>query len=121
MVDSRKHILFVCALNQWRSPTAAMLYRDDPRLEVRSAGIRPNAKRRISSNDIDWADAIFVMEREHKKWIQDHFRDQEIPPIEILDIPNDLEYMNPELQRLLRLAIDLEIDALLAGEAPPSD
>lgn len=105
-------VLFVCALNQWRSPTAEVLYRDDARLEVRSAGIRQGAKRRISENDLHWANVIFVMEREHKQWIQEHFRDTALPPIQVLDIPDDLEYMNPELQRLLRLAIDPEIDAL---------
>lgn len=111
-METKLKVLFVCALNQWRSPTAEVLYRDDARLEVRSAGIRQGAKRRISENDLHWANVIFVMEREHKQWIQEHFRDTALPQIQVLDIPDDLEYMNPELQRLLRLAIDPEIDAL---------
>jgi predicted protein tyrosine phosphatase len=110
----RKHVLFVCASNQWRSPTAEALYRDHPQLEVRSAGIRPNAKRRIGAGDIKWSDVIFVMEREHKKWIQDHFRDEELPPIEVLDIPDDFHFMDAELQTLLRLAIDPELEVLLS-------
>jgi predicted protein tyrosine phosphatase len=101
-------------MNQWRSPTAEALYRDDPRLEVRSAGIRASAKRKISRNDVAWADAIFVMERGHQKWIRDEYQDVELPPIIILDIPNDLEYMDAELQRLLKLAIDPEIALLLS-------
>jgi predicted protein tyrosine phosphatase len=54
-VNTRLRILFVCALNKWRSPTAEALYRSDPRLEVRSAGVRSNAKHRISVADIEWA------------------------------------------------------------------
>lgn len=108
-------VLFVCALNQWRSPTAEVIYRNDPRLEVRSAGIRAEAKRRISSADIAWADVIFVMDRKQKSWIQESFKDRELPRIEVLDITDGLIYMDPELQRLLREAIDPEIDALLSS------
>ena len=59
-VKTRVRILFVCSLNKWRSPTAETIYRSDPRLEVRSVGVRTNAKRRISAADVEWADAIFV-------------------------------------------------------------
>lgn len=110
----RKRILFVCSLNQWRSPTAEALYRNDPRLEVRSAGIRANATRKISQQDLAWADVVMVMEREQKKWIQDNFRDLPLPPIVNLDITAQLEYMHPELQHLLRAAIDPEIEGLLS-------
>ena len=112
-MSTRLRILFVCALNKWRSPTAEALYRPDPRLEVRSAGVRSSAKRCISAADVEWADAIFVMDREQKAWIQERFRDLQIPRIRVLDIPESLVFMDPELQRLLRLAIDPEIDALL--------
>ena len=101
-------------MNQWRSPTAEALYRNDPRLDVRSAGIRPNAKRKLTHTDLAWADVVFVMQREQKKWIQSHFREIDLPPIENLDIPSNLEFMNPELQKLLRLAIDPELNALLS-------
>ena len=102
-------------MNQWRSPTAEALYRDHPQLEVRAAGIRTGAKRKISEGDLAWADVVFVMEREHKKWLQEHFREIELPAIVILDIPDDLVFMDPELQRLLRLAIDPEIEVLRAS------
>jgi len=69
---------------------------------------------------VAWAHAIFVMEREHKKWIQENFQDTQLPPIVILDIPDDFGFMDPELQRLLRLAIDPEIEVLLEREPPPT-
>jgi predicted protein tyrosine phosphatase len=112
-VNTRLRVLFVCALNKWRSPTAEALYRNDPRLEVRSAGVRSNAKHRISATDVEWADVIFAMDREQKAWLQERFRDVHLPPILVLDIHVSLAYMDPELQRQMRLAIDPELDALL--------
>ena len=114
-MNARLRILFVCALNKWRSPTAEAIYRSDPRLEVRSAGVRANAQRRISAADVQWADAIFVMDREQKSWIQERFREVQLPSIQVLDIPGSLEYMDPELQRLLRLALDPEIESLVSS------
>ncbi len=111
----RLRVLFVCALNQWRSPTAEALYRNDARLEVRSAGIRSGAKRRLTRGDLEWAQVVFAMEREHRTWIQENFREVALPPLVTLEIPDDLSYMDPELQRLLRAAIDPEIEAILAG------
>jgi predicted protein tyrosine phosphatase len=110
----RLRVLFVCALNQWRSPTAERIYRQDSRLEVRSAGIRADANRPLIAGDIEWANVIFVMDREQKQWIQERFRDSALPRIRILDIPDSLIYMDPRLQKLLREAIDPEIDALIA-------
>jgi len=63
-------VLFVCAMNKKRSPTAEQIYKNDARLEVRSAGVRSEAKRRISEQDLKWADVVFVMERTHKTWIK---------------------------------------------------
>jgi predicted protein tyrosine phosphatase len=112
-VDEKLKVLFVCSLNKWRSATAEVIYRNHPQLEVRSAGTRSNANRHISSDDISWANVIFVMEREHKQWIQEHHRGLDLPKIEVLDIPDDLVYMDPELQALLKRAIDPELAALL--------
>ena len=111
--QSRLRVLFVCSLNQWRSPTAEAIYRNDARLEVRSAGLRTNATRFLSGADVSWADIIFVMDVEQKAWIQERFRGQTLPRIHSLDIPDTLVYMDPELQRLLRLAIDPELAGLL--------
>lgn len=106
-------------MNQWRSPTADALYRSDPRLEVRSAGTRVQAARRLSEQDLEWADVVFAMEREHARWIAANFRHLELPRVEVLDIPDDYEYMDPRLQELLRLSIDPELGALLSpGENP---
>ncbi len=87
----RLKVLFVCAMNKQRSVTAERLYRNDARLEVRSAGVRSDANRRVSEADLKWADVVFVMEQEHKLWITMRFDDLKLPRIEVLDIPDEFE------------------------------
>jgi predicted protein tyrosine phosphatase len=113
-MKSRLKILFVCAMNKKRSAPAEYLYRNDARLEVRSVGVRPEAKRRVREEDLQWADIVFAMERDHKQRLLQQFQGSELPPIEVLDIPDDYEYMDVQLQEILRLTLDPEIDSLLA-------
>ena len=114
-MDRRLRILFVCAMNKERSVTAERLYRNDARLEVRSAGVRAEANRRVSEADLKWADVVFVMEREHKQWITMRFEDLELPRIDVLDVPDDFEVMDPQLQEMLKAMLDPEIDHLLSS------
>ena len=101
-------------MNMQRSPTAEQIYRNDARMEVRSAGVRAGANRRVSEADLLWADVVFVMEKEHKEWIVERFRGLDLPPIDVLEIPDDFEYMDEQLQEMLRLTLDPEIDHLLS-------
>lgn len=103
-------------MNKQRSLTADHLYRNDARLEVRSAGVRSEAKRRVSEEDLRWADVVFAMESEHKLWLMTRFQALELPPIEVLDIPDDFEYMDPDLKEMLTMTLDPEIDSLLSDE-----
>ncbi len=114
-MNPRLRVLFVCAMNKQRSATAEQLYRNHAHLEVRSAGVRPDAKRRVTEEDLCWADIVFVMERAHKSRIVEQFREVPLPYIEVLDIPDDYEYMDPQLQEILRFTIDPEINALLGN------
>lgn len=113
MSAPRLKVLFVCAMNKQRSVTAERLYRNDSRLEVRSAGVRAEAPRRVSESDLWWADVVFVMEREHKTWIRTRFEGLPLPEIDVLDVPDDFEVMDPELQRILQSLLDPEIEHLL--------
>jgi len=103
-------------MNKERSATAEQLYRKDARVEVRSGGVRIDAKRRVDANDLGWADVVFAMEREHKVWLTTRFKDLRLPPIDVLDIPDDYTFMDPQLQEILRLTIDPEIEAWLTGK-----
>ena len=113
MKGRRLKVLFVCSKNRWRSPTAEHIYRNDTRLEVRSAGVKSEAKRKISEADLSWADVFFVMEREHKQLIIERFSYLDLPEIEVLSIPDDFKYLQPELQLAVREAVDPELEVRL--------
>jgi len=114
-MGERLKVLFVCAMNKQRSVTAEHLYRNDPRVAVRSAGVRAEAVRRLGEGDLRWAEVVFAMEREHKQWIAQRFAGLELPPIEVLDIPDEYEVMDPQLQEQLRAMLDPEIDRYRAA------
>ncbi len=97
------NLLFICSRNQWRSPTAEMVWRRHPGLNVRSAGTSPKARRTVSAGDIDWADVIMVMESKHKSRLKAAFsRALQFKALHVLDIPDDYGYMDEELVAMLR-------------------
>lgn len=100
------NLLFVCSKNKWRSPTAEAIYRYDSRVKVRSAGTSASARRRISERDLNWADLILVMENKHKKAIANQYRYLDIPPIIVLDIPDDYQYMSDELVAMIKTSTE---------------
>ena len=108
MIDKPK-ILFVCGCNQWRSPTAAKIYENDQRIEVRSAGVGAKSRHQVTSQDIGWANLILVMEKAHKTRLQSTFRDIERPPIASLDIPDEFEFMDQELVELIRAGTEFHL------------
>ena len=96
-------VLFLCSRNQWRSPTAEAIYKNDPRVQVASAGVSPAARRRVTEKLLRWADLILVMEYIHKLRLLQNFPDLAYDlPIEVLDIPDDYPAMDRELIALLR-------------------
>lgn len=103
----RINLLFVCSKNRWRSPTAEAVYRDDPRVNVRSRGTASDAANKISRNDLQWADRIMVMEPKHKQRLQaDYPGELRFTEINVLDIPDDYQYMEPELVKMVRAAVE---------------
>ena len=49
MEESKKvNVLFVCTVNRMRSLTANVIFKDDHRMNVRSAGVAENAKCRMN-------------------------------------------------------------------------
>ena len=97
-------VLFVCSQNKLRSPTAEHVFAGRAGFEVTSAGTDKGAETPVSSEVIVWADIIFVMERSHRSKLAKnfgaHLKDKRVV---CLDIPDDYEYMDPELIRLLTL------------------
>jgi predicted protein tyrosine phosphatase len=73
---------------------------------VRSAGTSANAKHRVSTNDISWAQVVFVMEEKHKsRLVAEYRRLIENKPVHVLDIPDEYTYMNLELIELLTRSV----------------
>ncbi|AWH87860.1 low molecular weight protein tyrosine phosphatase family protein [Limnobaculum parvum] len=96
------NVLFICSRNQWRSPTAEQVWRRHPELSVKSAGTSCNARKPLTPTLLRWADVICVMEQKHKNRIVAEYRRLIAhKTIHVLDIPDDYQYMDPELVRLL--------------------
>ena len=97
-----KKLLFVCSQNRLRSPTAEHLFADRTGLEVASAGLNKGADEPLSVELIEWADIIFVMEKTHRGKLSNKFKAHlKNKRLICLDIPDDYEYMQPELVELL--------------------
>jgi predicted protein tyrosine phosphatase len=106
MIQIRKKLLFVCSRNKWRSPTAERIFSHSPTLEVRARGISASAVRRLVAADVSWADLIFVMELTHKRQLVGLFRAElGRRPVHVLDIPDEYQFMDPELVELLESAV----------------
>lgn len=95
-------LLFVCGRNRRRSPTAERIFHGAGGVEAQSAGISPDADAPLSSELIEWADTIFVMEESHRTKLNRQYgpwlRGKRIV---CLGIRDDYEYMAPELIGLL--------------------
>jgi predicted protein tyrosine phosphatase len=103
----KKKILFVCTINRMRSATAHQIYKEDDRLEVQSAGTDENATVVITRPILEWADSIVVMEKYHRNWIRKHFADiYATKKIVCLYIPDDFDFMQPELIAILKDAFE---------------
>ena len=101
-VDAR-HLLFLCSQNQWRSPTAELLFDNHPHYEARSAGTEAGARVRVTAGHLGWADVVFVMERRHAERLRDKFAAElRGKPVIILRIPDRYQFGDERLLALLR-------------------
>ena len=74
-----------------------------PGLDVCSAGTNNDAENPLTEEMVEWADFIFVMERTHRNKIQKKFRKVlGATRIVCLDIPDEYEFMDEALIRLLK-------------------
>ena len=100
-------VLFVCAQNRLRSPTAEKVFSKRPGFEVASAGVAPGAEVPVSQELLGWADMIFVMEPAHRKELLKRFRPHlKDKRIICLNIPDEFQFMDPVLVRLLETKVE---------------
>lgn len=97
------NVLFICSQNRLRSPTAEQVFADWPGVETASAGINHDAQVPVCPELLEWADLILAMEPRHRSKLSSkfkpHLRDKKII---CLNIPDDFEFMAPELIEILR-------------------
>lgn len=106
MLLNKTNLLFICSRNQWRSPTGEAIWRNSDGYNTRSAGISPKARKTVGPADIRWADVIFVMEDKHKRKLKADFsRLLEYKTLHVLDIPDDYQFMDPELIEELKARV----------------
>lgn len=99
----KKRILFLCSQNKLRSPTAEAVFADHPSAEVDSAGLNNDAEVPLSAEQIEWADLILVMEKEHRSRLNRKFGELlGGKRVVVLNIPDNYEYMDSALIPLLR-------------------
>jgi len=99
-----KNLLFLCSQNKLRSPTAEAVFADYPGVEVDSAGLNNDAEVPLSIEQLEWADVIIVMEKEHRNRLNRKFKPALAGKrIAVLNIPDDYDYMDEELIALLKL------------------
>ena len=97
-----KRALFICTQNRLRSPTAEQLFSTWPTVETDSAGLGNDANVPLSSEQLAWANIIFVMEKAHRNKLSKKFKAYlNGKRVICLDIPDDDEFMQPELVTLL--------------------
>ncbi|MBI3228839.1 MAG: phosphotyrosine protein phosphatase [Burkholderiales bacterium] len=97
-----QRLLFICTQNRLRSPTAEQVFVTWPEVETDSAGLGNDAEVPLSSEQIEWASTIFVMEKVHLRKLKQKFKRYiNGKKIICLDIPDDYDYMQPELVQLL--------------------
>ena len=97
------NVLFICTQNRLRSPTAEQVFADWPHVETSSAGLGNEAGNPVSPELLQWAELIFVMEKAHRIKLSSKFKKfLGGKRVICLDIPDDYEYMDPNLIALLR-------------------
>ena len=111
-------VLFVCSKNCLRSPTAESVFGAWRGLQVASAGIDSDARVPLDVDLVEWADVIFVMEPFHRDKLANKFeRFIRRKRVVVLDIPDQYEYMDASLIRLLRTKVSPYLRGV--GARPP--
>lgn len=101
-----KKLLFICTQNRLRSPTAEHVFATWPNVETDSAGLGADANVQLSTEQVLWADLIFVMEKAHRNKLSQKFKAAlNGKRVICLDIPDDYDFMQPELVSLLEMRV----------------
>ena len=99
-------LLFVCSQNKRRSLTAEKIFDGYNGYEARSAGTESNARIKVTSGLLGWADIIFCMEKKHLRRIKERYSDMVTnKKVICLYISDDYDFMDRELVEMLRSCV----------------
>lgn len=115
-----QRFLFLCSRNRRRSPTAEHVFAADPSLAVASAGLAADAEEPLTPDHLDGVDIVFVMEPAHRRRLMTGFK-RHLAGVKIvcLNIPDDYDYMDPDLVNLLRARVTPHIKRGAMERASP--
>jgi predicted protein tyrosine phosphatase len=101
-----KRLLFLCSRNKLRSPTAETVFAAWPGVTADSAGLNRDAAVRLSAEQLEQADIVFVMEPSHRaKLSRDYKRHLHGKRVIVLGIADNYDYMDPALVMLLKAKV----------------
>lgn len=76
-------------------------------MSVRSCGLSDSSPRKLRVADVEWADMVFVMDSKHRTRIRESMSQAlRQTPLYVLDIPDDYQFMDPELIDLLQERVE---------------
>lgn len=117
--DHAEKLLFICSRNRIRSLTAEKVMAGMAGYEVRSAGTQPNARIVVTAGHLGWADLILVMEKAHLQRLRLKFPEElKGKTVLTLNIPDDYEFMQPELIDELRAKLASHVSFPEPGSPP---
>ena len=100
------NVLFLCSQNKLRSPTAEQVFAKWPGIEVSSAGLDDTCGNPVTPEDLQWANLVLVMEQAHRNKLSRRFKPHlKHARVIVLGIPDDYEFMDPELIRILEAKV----------------
>lgn len=98
-----KRILFVSGKNMHRSKTAEDVFKDRGDIMVKSACLFKGSEVEVTREMVDWADMVFVMDKEDEKEMSERFHNIfERRFILCLEIPDIYDKDDPELEKEIR-------------------
>ena len=108
-----RNVLFICSQNRLRSPTAEQIFSNRDGIAVSSAGLNNDAENPVTPELLQWADVIFVMEKAHRNKLSSKFKAYlGNKKIICLDIPDEYEFMDPVLIRILEAKVSKFLPSL---------
>ncbi len=112
----KKRVLFICSQNKLRSPTAEKVFSDMSGLILASAGLGYDAEVQVNADYVAGSDMIFVMEKGQEELLRKKFG-KYLKNVEVvcLDIPDQYDYMDPELIKILWERVPEHLNKLKAS------